>query len=825
MKHFFSFAFLIALSGTLSAQRIVPFGVGIPQSGIGRVHAMRVWDGKLVVAGNFSSFLGNPGESLQAWDGTQFYTFPGAFETPISAEAICMEVYNGQLVVGGSGASVGNIAGWDGTQWQTFDQGYPQRVRDIAILDDQLVIAGDANTVCRWNGSTWDTLGVRFDDDVDDLAVYQGQLYASGWFNADAEGNTLLFLARWNGTAWEQVSTGLNERVETMEVISTGLAIGGRFTADGSEGQPLPYWTVFDGTAFSVPSVELDGPVFDIHELATGALLLRGFEGGLLLREGRVEEIPYGYGPAVEYDGMVLLGKSTSNQVPSRAEAPINALVQLLLDGVHEAHVDIGTVDATVSPTPSLFSNWWDDEPGFEAPKGDSVHAVYGLSPWLYGKQDDAWHSTWSRYALDESDSVLWAGPSGIVKDSAYYRRYHQVWLLRQEEIDHHAQHFADEDYIMPWAIASWPGNGNTANGEAARLAPFADVDGNELYEPASGDYPLIRGEQAAYWMLHGELDEEGGLDPLRFDMYVMVYAYGEHTMDEDLRNTVFTNFRVINRSGLAYDSLRFGIYGDIDLGDYNDDLAECDTTRNLFFAYNADDDDTDIQGIQGYGAQPPSAGIKFLNQQMTAHRAWHASADPNFDFADGINGTLDGQPFTDPGYATHFQYPGGAWSDVFDPGIPERRAVGSAGPFTWNADDTLCFDVAVIYDRAASGGPYASAQQMKQRADRVQLWYDAQDMECARVEDVVAVREWEQTLLGAFPNPVCDNLTLVLEDGTTKGTIVLYDATGNIVSRNTWPAGSTTLQLDLRNVQSGFYVAELISANERRTVRVVKMQ
>jgi len=71
----------------------------------------------------------------------------------------------------------------------------------------------------------------------------------------------------------------------------------------------------------------------------------------------------------------------------------------------------------------------------------------------------------------------------------------------------------------------------------------------------------------------------------------------------------------------------------------------------------------------------------------------------------------------------------------------------------------------------------------------------------------------------------VCDNLTLVLEDGTTKGTIVLYDATGNIVSRNTWPAGSTTLQLDLRNVQSGFYVAELISANERRTVRVVKMQ
>lgn len=825
MKHFFSFAFLIALSGTLSAQRIVPFGVGIPQSGIGRVHAMRVWDGKLVAAGNFGSFLGNPGESLQAWDGTQFYSFPGAFDTPISAEAVCMEVYNGQLVVGGNGPGVNNIARWDGTQWATFDQGYPQRVRDIAILDDQLVITGDERIVCRWNGATWDTLGVRFNNNVYDLAVFQGQLYAAGWFDADVNGTVLQHLARWNGTAWEQVLTGLNDRVYALEVISTGLAIGGFFTADGVEGQALPHWTVFDGTAFSVPTVDPVDPVFDIQELFGGELLLRGQDRGLLLRNGVVDEFLYSYGPAVEFNGAVLLGKVSSMQIPSLAETPVNQLAELLLDGVHVAHIDIGAVNATVSPTPSLFNKWWENAPGFEAPKGDTTHAVFGVSPWLYGKQDGVWHSSWSRYALDEADSVMWAGPSGIVKDSAYYRRYHQVWLLEQEQIDHHAQHFADADYEMPWAIASWPGNGNNANGEAARLAPFADVDGNDLYEPASGDYPLIRGEQAAYWMLHGEQDEEGGLDPLRFDMHVMVYAYGEHTMDEDLRNTVFTNFRVINRSGLAYDSLRFGIYGDIDLGDYNDDLAECDTTRNLFFAYNADDDDTDIQGIQGYGAQPPSAGIKFLNQQMTAHRAWHASADPSFNFADGINGTLDGQPFTEPGYATHFQYPGGAWSDVFDPGIPERRAVGSAGPFTWNADDTLCFDVAVIYDRASSGGPYASAEQMKQRADRVQLWYDAQDMECARVEDVVAVREREHTMLGAFPNPVCDNLTLVLEDGTTKGTVVLYDATGNIVLRSTWPAGSTTLQLDLRIVQSGFYVAELISANERRTVRVVKMQ
>lgn len=209
----------------------------------------------------------------------------------------------------------------------------------------------------------------------------------------------------------------------------------------------------------------------------------------------------------------------------------------------------------------------------------------------------------------------------------------------------------------------------------------------------------------------------------------------------------------------------------------------------------------------------------------MTAHRAWASSEDTGFDFADGINGTLDSQPFTDPDYATHFQYPGGSWSDVFEPGLPERRAVGSTGPFTWNTDDTLCFDVAVIYDRATSGGPYASAEQMKQRADAMQLWYDVQDIVCSTIEDVVAVRELDRTMLRAYPNPVIDHLTLVRPQAATKATVVLHDATGGVVSRSTWPAGTTTLQVDMRNVQCGFYLVELSTPDDRRTVRVVKIQ
>ncbi len=88
-----------------------------------------------------------------------------------------------------------------------------------------------------------------------------------------------------------------------------------------------------------------------------------------------------------------------------------------------------------------------------------------------------------------------------------------------------------------------------------------------------------------------------------------------------------------------------------------------------------------------------------------------------------------------------------------------------------------------------------------------------------------MVVREHERARLGAYPNPVTDILTLVLSNATTKGAVVLYDATGSVISRSTWPAGTAKLQVDMRNLQSGLYMAEMTTDSERSTVRVVKVQ
>lgn len=77
---------------------------------------------------------------------------------------------------------------------------------------------------------------------------------------------------------------------------------------------------------------------------------------------------------------------------------------------------------------------------------------------------------------------------------------------------------------------------------------------------------------------------------------------------------------------------------------------------------------------------------------------------------------------------------------------------------------------------------------------------------------------------LTAVPNPASDRVTLTLSQ-PAQGDMALYDATGAVVQRKTWPAGSTSMSLDLRALEEGIYFVELVTTEGRHTVRVVRMQ
>lgn len=816
---------LVALCALLSlqAQRVVNYGTGANRI----INDMVVWDGKLIIGGRQNIVMGDTVTYVAGWDGVQTFDFPGAFPSP-GYSPNALEVLDGVLYAGGADPGVNYVARWDGSTWQTMDQGLPAAVNDLCVYDGQLIAAGRADVVCAWNGTTWDTLGTRFNQDVLVLAVHEGSLFAGGRFTANVNGEPIAYLARWNGSTWEEAGGGLNGFVSGLLSRPEGLVVAGPSSAT-TTGFSMPQrWAILNGEQFSVPELDLlpryDSPGTSGRGLAAmpdGSYAVSDH----LIRNGKAIDLGYDVRCAAAYNGTWFVGgENTSSSTFRLDHAPINAFSELIPEGRHHVQVDAGPMSATVTPSHALFERHWDDGPGLEVPKGDSVHAVYSASPWLLGAQNGLWHASINSYheLPGAEDTAYWAGPQdATVRDAAFFRRYHQVWLVDQAMIDHHAAHWNDEGYSTPYMIASWPGNGNSANGEPERLAPFQDTDADGLYEPQDGEHPLIRGHRAAYWMVHGEQNVRNNMPPMEFDLHAMVYNY-DAPADPDRHNATFFNLQFVNRSAAAYDSVRFALFADMDIGGGFDDLTQCDTTRNLWMTYNSDDDDRDTMSFNGYGVQPPAAGFKLLNHPMIAHRAWSGSEGSSFDEMDAFFGAIDGAPVVGPAYSTRFQYYGGAWLDTT---ITDRRNAGVAGPFTWPVGDTLCFDLAVMYARANSGGPLASLAALVQRADAVQLWYDQQDFNCPVIENVVGVSENNTTDLSVFPNPTTGLLTLTGPAPDSAVPVTLMDLSGRVLLHATWPAGASTARIDLGAFASGCYLLHLHSADGLRheVMRVVR--
>lgn len=397
--------------------------------------------------------------------------------------------------------------------------------------------------------------------------------------------------------------------------------------------------------------------------------------------------------------------------------------------------------------------------------------------------------------------------------DDAFMDHYFQVWKLDRATIEAHISNWDQAGYQVPEAISSWPGNGDPSNGEPLRIAPFADLDGDDLYEPETGEYPLIRGDQALFHVLHTSVVEPVAPPLLEADMSIMTYSFlasGNPALD----HTVFMSVKVFNRSTSAYTGVRFGLFADIDIGCPNEDLVGCDSTRSLFFGYNASDLDPDCIGTIGYSAQPPAEGVKFLNREMTSHREWNHEG-PIFNLEDFLQGTFQGQPFQELGYPTNFQYPGGAFVD-HQIGFNDIRSVGAAGPFNFASGDTLCFDLAFIYARASSGGAYASVDALKLRSDSVQAFYDAQWFDCSSDVDLFSAIKTENTKSGfrLYPNPTRDSFVIERVSGSGAGKFTIHAVTGALVQQGIMGVGATRTTVDMKTVRSGMYLVEVQSAD-----------
>lgn len=260
------------------------------------VRALTTYNNMLIIAGQFDSVGGIAASMIAAWDGTTWSALgsglQGFFDfSPPGVHALT--VYDGKLIAAGQfdtagGVATSKIAAWDGTSWSALGTGMSgtavHSVEVLTVYDGKLFAGGsfdsaggvEARNIASWDGSNWSAAnaGATFLDDVlFDLEVFGGNLIASGWIETGGGADTTQ-LALWNGSNWSAFNTitpVFNELyLSTFDNKLIVLSIG------------APHITAWDGTTWTDLSMPTDlyGLFFDATEYDN-----KLYVGGILTKE------------------------------------------------------------------------------------------------------------------------------------------------------------------------------------------------------------------------------------------------------------------------------------------------------------------------------------------------------------------------------------------------------------------------------------------------------------------------------------------------------------------------------------------------------------
>lgn len=440
---------------------------------------------------------------------------------------------------------------------------------------------------------------------------------------------------------------------------------------------------------------------------------------------------------------------------------------------------------------------WWDGNNGrYVVPKvgpgEDEVSSIFAGAVWL-GGVDPAGNLKVAAQQFGRADGNFdyWPGPldpeTGQTEQEVC-AKWDKFFPVFGEEIEEHLRNWEEakaegrpypvED--IPRNILGWPARGNefffdvhqfelpnTTQG----LAGFWDQDGDGLYNPDLGDFPIIeiRGctdqpqypDEMSFWIYNdnGNIHAESQGDPIQMEVQVQAFAYATN---DEINDMTFQRYKLINRAIESIDSTFFSMWVDPDLGCFSDDYIGSDTSRNLAYVYNEDALDgqtgcTCPSGISTYCDRIPILGVDYFrgpldelgNEIGMSSFTYYNNAgvgspppgttDPNNaqEFYNYISGSWrDGSPFTfgDDAYQdgvpikyafTDAPDDSNGWS-MCTAGLPfgDRRTLQASGPFRLDpgAVNELIIGVVWVADQDY---PCPSIRKLQEADDIAQALFD----------------------------------------------------------------------------------------------------
>ena len=565
-------------------------------------------------------------------------------------------------------------------------------------------------------------------------------------------------------------------------------------------------------------------------------------------------------------------------------------------------HIDLNNIKARVHKE-LLFNDVQRSLASFEVPKGNGANTIFAANFGLIGIDSNGLLKEYAEFFAQQFYDQLYGrdGNAGPIMFDSLYENYSyewdRVWKVTAIDIQNHIAGNGTTE-----AILNWPAHGDVSKGQSQNLAPFYDYNGDGNYNPTQGDYPLIKGQQAIYFIRNSDRAQTKISNRPGFEFHGMVYAY-DCPEDSAINNTIFVDYTIYNRSTSNLTDCYFGQWVDFDLGNPGDDYVGCDVSRGTFYAYNGDNNDENVSGVEGYGTVPPAQGVIFLKgakqendgadnpltTNITTALAQNGIpyAGLGIGFGDGItdneyfglshfmyysigNGAFlgDGDPQNEKDYynylkghwrdssqvvwggngyppqgsnvATNYLFPGDSdtlfWSTQGVPVTPttwsensvgntpgDRRGMGSTGPFTLLAGESVEMELAFVFGRDYTGTDnLSSIVVMQERVDSIRSYHANSFATTPCGGSIIGTKEIvkETNDLSIYPNPFA-NQFLVSFKPSDKTTVEVYNLLGGRVLTQHITTHLTLL--DLSNQPNGVYFVRVIDGKEVLTRKVVK--
>lgn len=541
-------------------------------------------------------------------------------------------------------------------------------------------------------------------------------------------------------------------------------------------------------------------------------------------------------------------------------------------------YLDINDVKAEIGNDGIMHSSYLNSATAnYFVPKCSGKSTVFSSALWVGGLDDNnQLHLAAQTYRQTGTD--FFTGPIDTVThiaDSISSAYYNHIWKLDRNQILEFNYQYAlgnvsNGTYIIPTDMLTWPAQGILNS--AKMLAPFIDKNQDGNYNPYDVDYPDIKGDQYLYWIFNDNLKahtETGGL-PLGVEVHASAYAYDcpqLNDSDAAMNLTTFYQYKIINRSVSNYHNMYIGLFCDMDLGNAIDDYVGCDTTLDIGFAYNGDNDDNGFNGYSGYGLNPPMQDVLILKGPVAANAD---GKDNNHNgLIDEVSETLgitcftyynnvNNTPFGNPAGANHFyhymksewgngqhftqgqsgQNPNNIPIDFLYPGLPydtsqwncsnfsstlphDIRFVMSSGPFNLNSNDTATIDFAYVFtrDESAPNGITTSIARNIKDVQKIIDWYKADNFPSCITATFPPVDS--SNTLTLFPNPANQVLQFYLQLHSSSPEFFIYNLLGQQIASGI----ITGKTISINALSNGIYFLKIKDGDNLFAQRFVKME